>query len=71
VRALDEFRASTRGLNERVNSPAVTAQLQRADELRSEVDTAFSGDHQRERQNQLGKLKGAEALDARRAGSKK
>jgi Ca-activated chloride channel family protein len=70
LRSLNDFAASTQALNERMKSPEVAAQLKRADELRGEVDAAFAGDKQRERQNQLGKMKGAEALDARRAGSK-
>jgi Ca-activated chloride channel family protein len=65
------FREETAAANARVNSAPVAAQLGSMDKLEAEVSAAFEGKDQAARQNLFGKQRGAEALDARRAGSKK
>jgi Ca-activated chloride channel family protein len=65
------FRAEARDMNERVNAPAVAAQLGVADRLESDVQAAFEGENQPAKQNDLSKSKAAASLDSRRVGAKK
>ena len=65
-----EFREHTAEMNEHLQSAPVGAQLDRAGKLERDVAAAFEGEDQGERQNLLSKSAGAEAIDARRAGSK-
>ncbi|MGH7893877.1 MAG: hypothetical protein ACREQL_04365, partial [Candidatus Binatia bacterium] len=68
---LREFKDEATAMNARVNAPEVSAQLDDADRLESEVAAAFEGADQAAKQNELGKAKSAAAVDARRVGSKK
>jgi Ca-activated chloride channel family protein len=58
-------------MNRRVNAPAVAAQLGAADRFESDVASAFEGENQAAKQNELSKRKSAESVDARRVGAKK
>jgi Ca-activated chloride channel homolog len=68
---LRKFKDETAAMNSRVQSPPVAARLRGVDALADQVSEAFEGPGQAARQNQLSKSVGAEAVDARRAGSKK
>lgn len=68
---LREFKQETAAMNARLRSAPVAAQLQSVDRLEADVDAAFKGDNQPARQNELSKAAGAQAVDARRLGSKK
>jgi Ca-activated chloride channel family protein len=65
------FKDEAAKMNVRVNAPAVAAQLGAADRLERDVASAFEGENQRAKQNELSKTKSAESVDARRVGSKK
>jgi hypothetical protein len=65
------FADETAALNAQVQAPAVAAQLLEAERLEAEVADAFVGPGQKERQNHLSKSKSYDALEYRRAGSKK
>jgi Ca-activated chloride channel family protein len=65
------FRDATSSMNARLRSPSVARQLGNVDKLEAEVAAAFEGPEQAKRQNELSKVVGAEAKDARRVGSKK
>jgi Ca-activated chloride channel family protein len=72
--ALDKvrrFKDEARAMNQRLQSPPVAAQIGVADTLEADVKAAFEGAGQAAKQGELSKKNGAEALDARRAGSKK
>jgi hypothetical protein len=71
VGRLRAFRDEVRSMNERVNAPAVAAQLQAADRLEQDVASAFEGEGQADKQNAFSKTKSAESVDSRRLGSKK
>jgi Ca-activated chloride channel homolog len=68
---ITRYKAETAAMNARLQSPPVAAQLHAADTLEGQVADAFQGADQKERQNELSKSTSAQALDARRAGSKK
>lgn len=68
---LKQFKDETSVMNERLQSAPVAAQLRSVDRLVAAVADAFDGPNQAERQNALSKAASAEAVDARRAGSKK
>jgi Ca-activated chloride channel family protein len=73
-RALERLRAfkdETAAMNARIQSAPVAGQLHAADELEARVSGAFEGANQPLRQNELSKSTSADAIDARRAGSKK
>jgi Ca-activated chloride channel family protein len=67
---IDEFAARVGSLNDNVASAPVAKKLEEAKTLREEVDDAFSGANQSEKQNQLSKAKLQAGKDARRAGAK-
>jgi Ca-activated chloride channel family protein len=71
LQRLRAFKDETAAMNARVQSAPVAAQLRAADELEAEVGAAFVGAGQKERQNELSKSKSYDALEYRRAGSKK
>jgi Ca-activated chloride channel family protein len=71
LRRVRGFKHENGALNARLQSAPVAAQLRSADKLEADVAGAFSGERQPERQNELSKSSSAQALDARRAGSKK
>jgi hypothetical protein len=58
-------------MNARLKAPAVAAQIGVADRLERDVNAAFEGANQAAKQNELSKAKSADAVDARRVGSKK
>jgi Ca-activated chloride channel family protein len=68
--ALDAFRKEAEGLNARVQSAPVRENLRALGYVEGSVDAAFEGADQAGKQNELSKSMSAEALDARRAGSK-
>lgn len=68
---LSRFKQETANLNAQLKSAPVMKQLRAADTLEGEVVRAFEGTNQLQRQNALSKSASAEAIDARRAGSKK
>lgn len=68
---LQDFRKETAQANERIKSAEVNAQLSSMDKLEADVAGAFVGAEQAARQNELSKTRSAEALDLRRAGSKR
>ena len=70
LEAIREFRDETAAMNGRMQSAPVAAQLESLNLLDAEVDDAFTGADQREKQNALSKTRGAAALDERRPGSK-
>jgi Ca-activated chloride channel family protein len=65
------FKDETAALNARIQSAPVTRQLQEADGLEAQIGSVFAGERQAERQNELSKSKSYDALEYRRAGSKK
>jgi Ca-activated chloride channel homolog len=69
--AIARYKAETAAMNARLQSAPVAAQLHAADKLEGQVADAFQGADQAQRQNELSKETSAQALDARRAGSKK
>jgi hypothetical protein len=73
LRRLRAFRGETATMNARLAAPSapVARQLEAADQLEAQVTAAFMGADQWQRQNELSKAASAEAVDARRAGSKK
>ncbi|HJQ83940.1 MAG TPA: VWA domain-containing protein [Candidatus Binatia bacterium] len=71
LEAVRAFRDRTAAANARLQSPPVAAQLSTLDKLEADVTMAFEGAEQAERQNALSKSRSADALDARRAGSKR
>jgi Ca-activated chloride channel family protein len=68
---LRQFKDEAQAMNERVQAPAVTAQLGAVDKLEQDVTAAFEGEDQGAKQNALSKRKSAESVDARRIGAKK
>ncbi len=64
------FKEEAAAMNQRVQAPAVAAQLGVADRLERDVADAFDGENQDEKQNALSKTKSAEAVDGRRVGAK-
>jgi hypothetical protein len=58
-------------MNERVNAPAVAAQLGAAERLERDVSAAFEGAGQAAKQNAFSKAKSAASVDSRRLGAKK
>jgi len=66
-----QFRDDTKAMNARLQSPAVESQLFATDKLEADVAASFSGPNQPASQNELSKARGVQALDARRAGSKR
>jgi Ca-activated chloride channel family protein len=71
LKRLRDFKDETAALNARLQSAPVAQQLKETDRLEAEVGAAFAGDRQKERQNELSKSKSYDALEYRRAGSKK
>jgi Ca-activated chloride channel family protein len=72
-KALDritEYRAEVGRMNDALQVPAAAAKLEESHDLERDVVGAFEGPDQPARQNALGKARGAQALDARRVGSK-
>ena len=72
-RALDEisrFRGYVAPVNGILQSPAVSKKLGELKDLEADVNTAFTGENQPEKQNRLAKQKAESSLDARRAGAK-
>ena len=66
-----EFKNETAAMNARMRSAPVAGQLRSAEELEARVSRAFEGADQAARQNELSKSTSSQAVDARRAGSKK
>jgi Ca-activated chloride channel family protein len=71
VGRLRAFKDEVRSMNERVNAPAVAAQLGAADRLERDVSAAFEGAGQAAKQNAFSKAKSAASVDSRRLGAKK
>jgi Ca-activated chloride channel family protein len=71
LRVMRGFGQHAATMNERLQSPQVTEQLRELHKLETDVQAAFTGIDQKERQNEMSKHLTAEAVDARRAGSKK
>jgi len=71
LKRLRAFKDETASMNSHVQSAPVAQQLEAADKLEEEVAAAFVGAGQKERQNALSKSKSYDALEYRRAGSKK
>jgi Ca-activated chloride channel family protein len=69
-REIEEFKLKVGAVNRLVQSPAVAEKLQEADQLRSDVGAAFSGDNQAQKQNLLSKSKAESGKDSRRLGAK-
>jgi hypothetical protein len=67
---IQRFRADATAMNAHLQSAPVAEQLKSVDKLEADVDAAFVGDNQPEKQNELSKTRSAMALDERRAGSK-
>jgi len=68
---LKAFKDEAEAMNQRVQAPAVAAQIGAADALERDVTQAFEGENQAAKQNELSKRKSAESVDARRVGAKK
>jgi Ca-activated chloride channel family protein len=68
---LREFKDKAAAMNQRLQAPAVAAQIGTADRLERDVMSAFEGADQAAKQNDLSKTRSAEALDSRRVGAKK
>jgi Ca-activated chloride channel homolog len=68
---IERFRAPAAAINARVASTPVQQRLESLKDLEKEVAAAFEGDDQVSRRNELGKAKGAKALDERRVGAKR
>jgi Ca-activated chloride channel family protein len=68
---IERFRSETRELNEVVQSPDVSRQLDVLAEFEDDVQEAFAGEDQDRKQNLLSKSASSGARDARRAGSKR
>jgi Ca-activated chloride channel family protein len=66
-----QFKAAAEPMNERLKAPAVAAQILSADRLEKDVASAFEGENQAAKQNDLSKAKSLRALDDRRVGAKK
>jgi Ca-activated chloride channel family protein len=71
LRRVRQFKDENAALNAKLKSAPVAEQLRSAERLEADVVGAFQGAGQEARQNELSKGFGAQALDARRAGSKK
>ena len=71
LQRLRQFKDETSAMNARVQSPAVSAQLDALAPLERDVAAAFEGERQAAKQNELSKEKSARAFDARRLGAKK
>jgi len=69
--AIEQFRSSTRAMNQRVQAPAVQEKLDSLTRLEQSVAKGFMGANQVEAQNELSKDLNASAVDERRAGSKR
>ena len=69
--AVKSFRDETGALNARLQAPAVQQRIDSLQKLEAEVASAFEGADQAARQNELSKARSADALDQRRAGSKR
>ena len=70
LESIEEFKGRVGSLNQVVASPSVAKKLEEVDRLRSDVDSAFSGPNQPEKQNKLAKEKLQGSKDSRRAGAK-
>jgi Ca-activated chloride channel family protein len=68
---LESYRASTADANVHVAAPSVTAHLEAVIQFEAEVDAAFDGDDQAEKQNVLSKKASEEAYKGRRVGQTK
>ena len=73
LQLLRDFKDETAAMNAHLPAPSapVAHQLDAATKLEAQVSGAFVGTNQAQRQNELSKSASAEAVDARRAGSKK
>ncbi|MGH7804308.1 MAG: vWA domain-containing protein, partial [Candidatus Binatia bacterium] len=71
IRKIESFRGQAAAINTRVMSAPVQQKLDSLKDLEKEVASAFEGDDQVSRQNELSKAKGAKALDERRLGAKR
>jgi Ca-activated chloride channel family protein len=69
--ALGRFKDEVRSMNKRLQAPAAAAQLDAAERLETDVTSAFEGENQAAKQNELSKAKSAQAIDDRRVGAKK
>ncbi len=69
-RLVDEFRQDVGTINGIVNSAPVARKLEEASALGAEIDDAFTGAGQADKQNRLSKSKLQSGKDARRAGAK-
>jgi Ca-activated chloride channel family protein len=68
---INEYRDTTSTMNAQIKSEPVMANIQQLEALEAEVDDAFQGANQMEKQNRLSKAKQAAGRDGRRKGSKK
>ena len=71
LKRVQQFKDEAGALNARLNSAPVADKIGSLGELETLVSGAFEGPEQAQRQNALSKAKSAEAMDSRRAGSKK
>ena len=71
MKEIGEFEAVNSSLNKVMQKKEITRKLEQLESLRSEVDDAFEGADQLQKQNRLSKTRQAAGLDGRRAGSKK
>ena len=71
LHALRQFQELTAPMNARLQSAPVQEKLDSLGKLEADVSSAFEGANQPARQNELSKARSADALDQRRAGSKR
>jgi Ca-activated chloride channel family protein len=71
IQAISEYRRQNYHMNSKLQSAAVSENLEEAEQLEAEVKGAFTGADQATKQNRLSKERQAAGRDGRRAGSKK
>ena len=71
LQAVGKFRQEAAAMNARIGSAPVQKKIDSLGGLEKEVASAFEGDDQASRQNELSKARSADALDQRRAGAKR
>jgi Ca-activated chloride channel family protein len=68
---IERFQSRNRGLNAVMASPLVSGQIRAAGDLEADVDQAFRGPNQKQKQNLLGKSLHEQGIVERREGSRK
>ena len=71
LREIERFRVSNQAMNRVMQRQEIARKLEEVRRLQTEVEDAFEGTDQLQKQNRLAKSRQAEALDGRRAGSKR